>query len=147
MTKRRCYVLIWMFSLFFHYSLWTYYYVLFNTKDLLPVNGLPNNFTQGVVKKTKRVNGSKSLFQNIYLNVRCCKACKHCDPKFVYKVSNGMCKFKQNDLIGISWNGHESNGIYLVKVNNKNTRTKCEICSELTIKTPERCSCVFIANF
>ena len=28
--------------------------------------------------------------------------------------------------------------IYLLKVNNKNTRTRCEICSKLTIKTPER---------
>ena len=28
-------------------------------------------------------------------------------------------------------------GIYLLKVNNKNTRTRCEICSKLTIKTPE----------
>ena len=28
--------------------------------------------------------------------------------------------------------------IYLLKVNNKNTRTSCEICSKLTIKTPER---------
>ena len=26
-------------------------------------------------------------------------------------------------------------GMYLLKVNNKNTRTRCEICSELTIKT------------
>ena len=29
-------------------------------------------------------------------------------------------------------------GIYLLKVNNNNTRTKCEICSKLTIKIPER---------
>ena len=29
-------------------------------------------------------------------------------------------------------------GIYLLKFNNRNTRTRCEICSELTIKTPER---------
>ena len=29
-------------------------------------------------------------------------------------------------------------GIYLLKVNNRNTRTWCEICSKLTIKTPER---------
>ena len=29
--------------------------------------------------------------------------------------------------------------IYLFKVNNRNTRTRCEICSKLTIKTPERC--------
>ena len=29
-------------------------------------------------------------------------------------------------------------GIYLFKVNNRNTRTRCEICSKLTIKTTER---------
>ena len=27
---------------------------------------------------------------------------------------------------------------YLLKVNNRNTRAMCEICSKLTIKTPER---------
>ena len=41
--------------------------------------------------------------------------------------------------------------IYLLKVNNRNTRTRGEICSNLTIKTPERhqwCrSDVFIVNF
>ena len=30
------------------------------------------------------------------------------------------------------------NGIYLLKVSNRNARTRCEICSKLTIKTPER---------
>ena len=29
-------------------------------------------------------------------------------------------------------------GIYLFKVNNRNTRTSCEICSKLTIVIPER---------
>ena len=29
-------------------------------------------------------------------------------------------------------------GIYLLKVNNRNTRTRCEICSKLTIKIPEQ---------
>ena len=29
-------------------------------------------------------------------------------------------------------------GIYLLKVNNRNSRTRCEICSKLTIKAPER---------
>ena len=43
-------------------------------------------------------------------------------------------------------------GIYLLKVTNKNTRTRCEICSKLTIKTPpergQGCrSGVFIVNF
>ena len=27
---------------------------------------------------------------------------------------------------------------YMFKVDNRNTRTRCEICSKLTIKTPER---------
>ena len=31
-----------------------------------------------------------------------------------------------------------SAGIYLLKVDNRNTRTKCEISSKLRIKTPER---------
>ena len=39
----------------------------------------------------------------------------------------------------------------MFKVNNRNTRTRCEICSKLTIKTPERHhwrrSGVFIVNF
>ena len=41
--------------------------------------------------------------------------------------------------------------IYLLKVYNRNTITKCKICSKLTIKTPERCqwgrSGVFNVNF
>ena len=40
---------------------------------------------------------------------------------------------------------------YMFKVNNRNIRTRFEICSKLTIKTPERCcwhcSGVFIINF
>ena len=44
-----------------------------------------------------------------------------------------------------------SAGIYLLKVSNRNTRTRCEICSKLTIKTPERRqwrrSGVVIVNF
>ena len=42
-------------------------------------------------------------------------------------------------------------GNYLLKVNNRNSRTRCEICSMLIIKTPERRhwrrSGVFIVNF
>ena len=41
--------------------------------------------------------------------------------------------------------------IYLFIDNYRNSRQRCEICSKLTIKTPERChwrrSCVFIVNF
>ena len=42
-----------------------------------------------------------------------------------------------------------SAGIYPLKVNNRNTRARCEICSKLTIKTPERrtpCSSAFIVT-
>ena len=34
-------------------------------------------------------------------------------------------------------NTYQAN-IYLLKVNNRNTKKRCEICSKLTIKTPER---------
>ena len=41
--------------------------------------------------------------------------------------------------------------IYLLNVNNRNTRTRCEICSKLAIKIPERHhwprSGIFIVNF
>ena len=41
--------------------------------------------------------------------------------------------------------------IYLFKDSNRNTRKRCEICSKLTVKTPEwrqwRRSGVFIVNF
>ena len=40
--------------------------------------------------------------------------------------------------------------IYMFKVNNRNTRTRCEIYSKLTIKTPQprwRRSGVYIVNF
>ena len=36
-------------------------------------------------------------------------------------------------------------GNNIFKVNNRNTKTKCEICSKLTIKIPERR--IFIVNF
>ena len=39
---------------------------------------------------------------------------------------------------------------YMLKANNKNTRTRCNMCSKLTMKTPERCrrrSGVFVVNF
>ena len=40
---------------------------------------------------------------------------------------------------------------YMFKVNNRNTRTRCKICSKLTIKIPERCHWrrfgIFIVNF
>ena len=37
-------------------------------------------------------------------------------------------------------------GSYMFKANNRNTRTKCEICSKLTINTPERRQELFNEN-
>ena len=55
-------------------------------------------------------------------------------------------------IIGVRyWPLYERNvtaGIYLFKVKNRDTRTMCEISSNLTIKTPQqRHSGVFIVNF
>ena len=38
-------------------------------------------------------------------------------------------------------------GIYLFKVNNRNTKTRYDVCSKLTIKTLERRHSVSIVNF
>ena len=41
--------------------------------------------------------------------------------------------------------------IYILKVNNRNTRIRCEICSKLTLKIPEQCQWrrpgIFLVNF
>ena len=59
------------------------------------------------------------------------------------KASANNDKIIDNNVISV--------GIYLLKVNNRDTRARCEICSKLTIKTPERHywrrSGVFIVNF
>ena len=54
-------------------------------------------------------------------------------------------------LIPCFFAAHSPAGNHMFKVNNRNTRKRCEICSKLTIKTPEqrqwRRSGVFIVNF
>ena len=49
------------------------------------------------------------------------------------------------------FNSYFPAGIYLLKVNNRNTRARFEICSKVIIKIPERrqwrCFGVFIVNF
>ena len=49
-----------------------------------------------------------------------------------------------------SWWVNSPTGNYMFKVNNRNTRRSCEICSRLKIKTPQRRrrrSGIFIVNF
>ena len=59
------------------------------------------------------------------------------DENLSWKTHIKYIKNKISKNIGISFKASPA-GIYLLKVNNRNTRTRCEICSKLTIKTPER---------
>ena len=68
---------------------------------------------------------------------------------FILKINTSGTNAKFfNDII--SW-AHNPAGNYVFQVNNRNIKTRREICSKLTIKTPERRywrrSDVFIANF
>ena len=64
---------------------------------------------------------------------------------------NGLCQMLKAMLGNIN-QGKCRNpvGNYMLKINNRNTRTRCEICSKLTIRKPEQrqwChSGVFIVN-
>ena len=59
--------------------------------------------------------------------------------------------FEVIDMAWISTDITSPANIYLFKDNNRNTTKRCEICSKLTLKTPEwfwwRRSGVFIVNF
>ena len=63
-------------------------------------------------------------------------------------ISEGI--FSVEQLWKWFWKKPNPAGNYMFKVNNKNTRTRCEICSKLAIKKPERRqwhrSAVFIVN-
>ena len=67
------------------------------------------------------------------------------------KLEHDIIAITQRTLHNHSPIRHFPVGIYLLKVNNRNTGTRCEICSKLTIKTPERRqwhrSGVFTVNF
>ena len=61
---------------------------------------------------------------------------------------------RENQQDGEGGGGRPRNNpvrIYLLKVNSRSTRTRCEICSKLTIKIPEQCqwrrSDVFMITF
>ena len=47
-------------------------------------------------------------------------------------------KFNLSYLSHFHCSGYIPAGNYMFKANNKNTRTRCEICLKLKIKTPER---------
>ena len=58
------------------------------------------------------------------------------DGGTLYKISLLPAKLisaEANELLCL----HNPAGNYIFKAGNRNTRTRCEICSKLTIKTPE----------
>ena len=59
------------------------------------------------------------------------------------KASARLCTLGNN----IYTRKNSSTNIYLLIVNNSNIRKRCEICSKLRIKTPERRSSFLIVNF
>ena len=104
--------------------------------------------------RVKKIN----KFSNLYLTLS--SFCHSLSPtKWI--VSWYKCfyyyrtKYRQNDLSRKSTMLTVLNSFstcnYMSTVNNRKTRTKCEICSKLTIKTTERHHClrpvVFIVNF
>ena len=62
-----------------------------------------------------------------------------------------MMRFSKTDQWQLRDISQEPAGNYMFKVNNRNTRTRSEVCSKLTIKIPERRqwrrSGIFIVNF
>ena len=61
---------------------------------------------------------------------------------FNFHVIAGQISFTNTDddfIVLFHWRiYYYPSGIYLLKVNSRNVRTRCEICSKLTLKTPER---------
>ena len=47
-------------------------------------------------------------------------------------------RVRENSNFGHFSHSHNPDGNYIIKVNNRNTGTRCEICLKLTVKTPER---------
>ena len=53
---------------------------------------------------------------------------KHCFSMYEFSVSKKSCK---------NWQGLPPKDIYLLRINDRNNRKGCKICSKLTIKRPE----------
>ena len=53
---------------------------------------------------------------------------------YSWQTQHFLC-FELSGIFPWAWNGHSAN-IYLFKVNNRNTRKRCEICLKLIKQTP-----------
>ena len=105
------------------------------------------------VYSQRAVNYSKySILTNVHI-VLCSRNVYDVVIRFLSNyevlVNIGMTCINNNDTVMTLMSVYPAK-IYLFKVNNRNTRKRCEMCSKLTIKKQERrCrrSSVFIVNF
>ena len=108
----------------------------------------------------------KSIIRIIYKNcaLKNKEPCRKtlCKEILIRTISTrSACSLSWNEFWWLCMLLHRPAGIYLLKVNSRNTRTMCEICSKLTLKTPmvsfwclfcklwiyfTPCSCVSIFN-
>ena len=82
--------------------------------------------------------GMKIPGEKIFINPFC-----HKHPKIINE-SLFVLKVIRISLVLVILFKHYPAGNYMFKVNNRNTRTRCEICSKLTTETPERLT---LSNF
>ena len=79
------------------------------------------------------------LFQCMFTDSEIAKDFQLISTKLTYITNFGIAPYFHQLLIDILKNcNYYSTGNYMFKVNNRNTRTRCEICSKATIKTAER---------
>ena len=98
--------------------------------------GRPEVSWQTLMKSTSRTLKNKT--EQLHINAQGCihQICISDSPRKPVTLEtncNHSYKFSSDYASALS-----PSSIYLLKVNNRNTRTRCEICSKLTIKTPER---------
>ena len=87
-----------------------------------------------------------ALFSTRFFKLVRCYFCACYYLRIWPRGDKNLWKCENMDISSLKW----PVGNYMLKVNIRNTRTRCEICSKLTIKTPERHwhhSGVFIVNF
>ena len=75
-----------------------------------------------ILKDWENIKNKWIFFQAV---IRCNSFSNNISSKFCVDIK----KYEFSDIPA---------GIYLLKVNNRNTRIRCETCSKLTIKIPER---------
>ena len=101
-----------------------------------------NQLTSFYLRATLALNGltlrARTLLKNLWRNSGnfVVLVCWQHETKTFRRQKSTVALFTQN-LVS---NGMSllPAGNYMFKVNNRNTRTRCEICSKLTIKIPER---------